>query len=432
MISTLKQESTEKYNAIDKPEISLLLCCSRTRLNHSIKKQIKLLVKQDIDWQYLISLASQHGVVPLLFNSLNNTCPELLPADILTNLRTYFQVNAQRNLFRTAQLLKFLSIFEANGIDAIPFKGATLTASAYGNMALRQFNDIDVLIRKEHAKKATEILIDLGFNPPQKNTEAIDKPYLENNYFLESNEYQGSYDLYNPKTNVAFEMHWSLTTKQFPFSPTFQDLWENTEPVIFAGRKVPQFTKEILLIYLCVHASKPKHTWSELKWICDLSELIQSNPGLDWEKVHQKAKIWGCDRIVNIGLLLAHNLLNLELPEHILLKINQDKVAQRLVKEVVNRIFTKEFMGVDEHIFVVKSRERLQDKIYCLSYFIFAPTAKEWNYIALPKSISFLYYLIRPYRLVKEYLTSAATRKSKIKSGAGMGEVLTSSFSPPT
>ena len=89
-------------------------------------------------------------------------------------------------------------------------------------------------------------------------------------------------------------------------------------------------------------------------------------------------------------------------------------------------------MGIDEHIFVVKSRERLQDKIYCLSYFIFAPTAKEWNYIALPKSISFLYYLIRPYRLVKEYLTSAATRKSKIKSGAGTGEVLTSSFSPPT
>ena len=393
-----------EQKAIANPEISLLLYCSRTRLNNSIKEKIKYLVAQDLDWEYLISLAARHGLLPLLYNSLNNTCRDALPDSILAELRTYFQTNVQRNLFLTSQLLKYLSIFQANEIDAIPFKGPCLTTSVYGNIALRQFSDLDVLIRKEHVKKATEILIDLGFDAPKVIVEAKDKPYFQNNIFLESPQHQGSYDLYNPETQVQFEMHWSLTTKAFPFSPTFEYLWQNTESVIFAGRKVPQFSQEILLIYICVHASKPKHTWSELKWVCDLAELIQSNPRLDWQEVDRKAKLWGCDRLVNIGLLLARKLLNLELPEPICLKIDRDKVARELVQEVIDRIFVENLAGIDEHIFVIKSRERLQDKVSCLSNFVFNPTANEWNYIALPNSLSFLYYLIRPYLLAQKYL----------------------------
>ena len=411
MTTTLEQKSPIDREAISKTEIKLLLDCSRTLLTPSISDRINFLVRQDIDWQYLISFAAKHGLTPLLFNSLNKTCPEAVPKDIFYYLRTYFEANARRNLFVTAQLLKFLEIFRANDLDAIPFKGATLTAVAYGNMALRQFSDLDILVRKEHAKKATEILFTLGFNPPDKIAEAINKPYFQNSYFLESMEYQGSYDLYNPQTKIAFEMHWSLTTKEFSFSPKFQYLWTNTEAVTFAGQQIPQFSREILLIYLCVHASKPRHIWQELKWVCDISQLIQASPDLDWKKVNKLAKNWGCDRVLNIGLLLANNLLELELPEDILLKINRDRAAKRLVKQIIENISSnKKFVDLEERLFVVRSRERLPDQINSLFRLIFAPTAKEWNYFALPNSISFLYYFIRPYRLLREYFISKRTR----------------------
>ena len=132
---------------------------------------------------------------------------------------------------------------------------------------------------------------------------------------------------------------------------------------------------------------------------------FKAYPQLDWSMVNKKAKKWGCDRMVNTGLLLGHELLDLQLPEEIITKINRDSAAKSLVQEVVDNIFTRELTDMEEHIFVIKSKERLQDKIHCLSHLIFSPTAKEWNYIALPKSLSFFYYLIRPYRLIKEYLT---------------------------
>ncbi|GAB4522997.1 MAG: hypothetical protein Tsb0014_00060 [Pleurocapsa sp.] len=404
MTTTLNQKYTTNNSLIANPEIELLLCCSRTKLTPKIQKQIRALVEQEIDWQYLMQLAAQHGLMPLLFNSLNTTCPTAVPTEILAGLRSVFQRVARRNLFLTAELLKILKIFRDNEIDAIPFKGPTLTASAYGNMALRQFCDLDVLIRKEHCEKATQILVDLGFNLPDKIAQAENRPYFQNSYFLESTEYQGSYDLYHPKNGVQFEMHWSLTTKAFPFPPTFQYFWENNEPVRLAGQEVPRFTKETLLIYLCVHASKPKHTWSELKWICDLAELIQSYPDLDWDKVNKQAKIWGCDRAVFLGLSLAQDLLGVQLPKNIISEIAKDQTVAALKAQVKEYIFDKPLKETEEYIFQFKIRSNFCDRISYLINLLFTPTTNEWEYIQLPKSLSFLYYFVRPYRLMREFL----------------------------
>jgi hypothetical protein len=404
MTTTSNQKPKNHHGAIAHPEIELLLCCSRTQLTPEIQDKIKVLVEQEIDWKYLMTLAARHGLMPLLFNGLNTTCPTAIPTEILAGLRSIFQKVAHRNLFLTAQLLKILKIFQANEIDAIPFKGPTLTASAYTNMALRQFCDLDVLVRKEHFTKATQILVDLGFNLPNKIAQAKERPYLENSYFLESTEYQGSYDLYDPKNGVQFEMHWSLTTKEFPFPPTFQYFWENTESVKLAGQEVPRFTTETLLIYLCVHASKPKHSWSEFKWICDLTELIRSYPDLDWNKVERQAQIWGCNRAVYLGLSLAQDLLGVQLPQNIISAIAKDKTVAALKAQVKEYIFDKPLKETEEYIFQFKIRSNFRDRVSYLINLIFIPTTKEWEYIQLPKSLSFLYYFVRPYRLMTKFL----------------------------
>ncbi len=403
MTITLKKNQININNsaAINQPEIQLLFCCARTKIDEDTSDRIKHLIQQNIDWQYLISLAANHGVLPLLFNSFNSVCPNAVPENILTSLRNFFQTNARRNLLFTAELLNILNTFEANKINAIPFKGAALAASAYGNLAYRHFGDLDILIERENVKKATDLLIQKGYKLPRQLTEIDNKPYFQNDIFLESEKYQSAFTFTNPDKGIAIELHWSLTTKTFPFPVKYDYLWKNRQNIAIAGKQVAQFEPETLFIYLCFHACK--HHWAEFKWVCDVSEFIQAHPQLNWEIVNKKAKKWGCDRAIDIGLLLVHNLLNLELPENILLKINQDAAAKCLVKEVVDSIFTREFTDMEEHMFIVKSRERLQDQIHCLSHFIFAPTAKEWNYVALPKSISFLYYLIRPYRLLSEY-----------------------------
>src|SRR5207253_975904 len=79
-----------------------------------------------------------------------------------------------------------------------------------------------------------------------------------------------------------------------------------------AGRPWPAFAPARLLLILCVHGAN--HCWLRLNWLCDVAELLRRNPALDWPALAAEAERWGCRRILTLGLLLAHDLLDAPLP----------------------------------------------------------------------------------------------------------------------
>jgi hypothetical protein len=104
-----------------RPEIALLLCCARTRLDSEHIEQIRTLLREDLDWQYLMQAAHAQGVAPLLYRSLQANCLEAVPQTFLSQLRRHFHANALHNLFLASELLKISRLFEAHGIPVIPF-----------------------------------------------------------------------------------------------------------------------------------------------------------------------------------------------------------------------------------------------------------------------------------------------------------------------
>ena len=90
-----------------------------------------------------------------------------------------------------------------------------------------------------------------------------------------------------------------------------------------------------MLLVLCIHASG--HYWDRLSWICDVSELIQSED-IDWEYILKKADELGIKRLLLINLFLAVDLFDLNLPNDIL-KHLESKIIQNLVFKVKKRIF---------------------------------------------------------------------------------------------
>lgn len=145
-MTTLLSPSTKAPTAATRPEIELLLCCTRTQINTATAERIKILIQSKIDWAYLIQTATRHGVMSLLYQSLSTTCPEAVPKTNLAQLRDYFHSSAFHNLFLTKELLKLLNLFESHSIPAIPYKGPVLAVSAYGNLSLRQISDLDILV----------------------------------------------------------------------------------------------------------------------------------------------------------------------------------------------------------------------------------------------------------------------------------------------
>ena len=79
---------------------------------------------------------------------------------------------------------------------------------------------------------------------------------------------------------------------------------------------------ENLLIVLCVHGSK--HAWEQLKWICDIAELVRTHPDLQWEHMLASASDLRCRRMVLLGLSLARQWYEVDLPAPVLCMIASD------------------------------------------------------------------------------------------------------------
>lgn len=159
-------------------EDELLLLCLRLNIDKNLRNRIKYLSKI-VDWDYLVQKADQHKVIPLLYRNINSQIPEDVPTHILLNLRNIFSQNAKKNLFMLGEMLTILDLFDQNGIFAMPYKGLSLALLVYGNIALRQFGDLDIFINQENVIKAKKILISYGYKPYLTLSFAKEKKFIE-------------------------------------------------------------------------------------------------------------------------------------------------------------------------------------------------------------------------------------------------------------
>jgi hypothetical protein len=88
---------------------------------------------------------------------------------------------------------------------------------------------------------------------------------------------------------------------------------------------------------LCVHGSK--HYWERLSWMADVAELSQIPRGLDWAAAGSRARALGAERMMHLGLALAHELLAAPLPPEVLRRVRNDGAACSLAARVRARFF---------------------------------------------------------------------------------------------
>ena len=355
----------------------------------------------------MIELASRHQLIPLVYHNLVSICKDAVPAEILSQMRNKYVHRAQTNLFITAELLKIYRLFQEKSIFAIPFKGMTLAMSAYQNLSFRESCDIDLLISKQDFPKATELLSALGYEMAGYIAKVKDNPSLRYGSFLQSENNQKGYDFYNPVNKIAIDLQWSVTekAKSHYFNLNFEQLKQNTTEVTLADTKLPQFAPEVMVLYLCFHGSK--HCWQSLKWICDLSQFIKSHPDLDWQQIDRQAHQLKLTTMFHLGLLLVNRFYQTSIPAPLLIEIENNSRANYLFNRVQKLIFSRRFTQMEDYTFILNLTDSWQGKLRFSSSLLFTPTAKEWDTIALPNFLFPLYYAIRPYRLVKQYLAGS-------------------------
>jgi hypothetical protein len=248
------------------PEFQLLLYCARSQ---PASQRIKQLVDEfAIDWGKLLALADQHCVRPLLLQTLKAVCWDAVPASVRLELEGFCKSNAQKNLLLTGELLRLLRSFHENEVPVVAFKGPTLAEAVYGDLSLREFCDLDLLIRMQDLTKAEDILLACGYAAQ----------FPDRDYRTAFLSYHGQYAFRRGQSDL--DLHWQFSQDGVVFPLQAAEVWPRLTGETVAGRTVPSLAHDDLALFLAAHGTK--EGWRRLLWLCDFAEFLRRYQDLDW------------------------------------------------------------------------------------------------------------------------------------------------------
>ena len=386
----------------------LLCACSAAHPNPQQLAHIASLQSEDFDWKEFLQAAEHHGVAALAARNLIEHA-STLPPEIRRSLDSIYATNVRRSLWFAAELTRIMRTFAQKQIRAIPYKGPVLAQSAYGDLALRSFSDLDLLISPGDFSGAKEALADLGYQPSKPQTPAIERLWLRTGY-------ERSFD--GPAGKNLVELQWSLLPYFYAVNPAqaefrFDDLWTRAGRIAlgadgtpdefsYTATDLPCLSPEDSLLVLCLHAAK--HLWTRLIWVADIAESLRL-PDLDPARVVERARALGITRILCVSLWLAQNLLDAALPSAAQRAIDGDQKVQQLGKECAARLArgaTYDFESTEYFTQITALRERRRDRMRYLWRLVWTPGLGDVEAVALPEFMFPFYRAVRIGRLLQK------------------------------
>jgi hypothetical protein len=374
----------------------------------AIAERVREITAQPLDWDYILDEAATHSLGPLLDRHLramvSNDGSIAIPSSVLERLKAASRANTVRCLFLTAELQKILDVFRSKGIVAIPYKGPVLAEQAYGDLTLRDFDDLDIILPQRELAKANDAIQGLGYKARFPWILSGAPPSLA----------PGEYNYRNDERRAMVELHTELTLRHFPIAPNLDELAKHLADVPVGGREVQTFTPEDLLPALCIHGSKD--FWARLSWIADISELIQRYPAFDWDRALRTTESFRAGRMLHLGLALAQNMLNAPLHGEILKRVRGDVEANVVAQDIEARLLSRDETEYSAGYRFQFRRRMVQGWMAGWRYSVrlaVMPVEEDWEAVRLPAPLTLLYVALRPIRLLSKYRGRAQDRPEK-------------------
>lgn len=378
------------------PEFELLLaCCGKEGGEFGVGD----VLRSGVEWERLLSLVERHRVFAALFAFLQRR-PDV-PASIQSALQARFQRHVGRSLRFSAELSAILRNFEDHGIQVLAHKGAALGRALFGDPAMRQFGDLDFLIRAADIPRARAALQQLGYRPNLQLSIRQERGYVESGY-----EYVFGCD----RGNHLVELQWAILPRFYSVEFDINALFSRSIEIELEGRPVRMLGKDDLMLVLCVHAAK--HEWAQLSMIRDISALADFD--LNWDWIAAEARRLGILRILKTSLLLGHSLLGLELPK-IFCGASAMQECKQLAAEFERRLKTDADSCPESLQYfrnMLRIRERTRDRFRFMWRLAFTPSVGEWKSVEVPDRYFPIYRAVRVMRVLRRVIGSEGARRA--------------------
>jgi len=295
----------------------------------------------------------------------------------------------------TGELLRLLALLNDRGIEAMPLKGPAIAVALYGHVGLRQFGDIDILVRACDVWRASEVLERQGFEAHYAIPDERRDAFVRQDY---------ARLFHRDGARTIVELHWGIAERSFGVRFDADAVWSRRRSMTLQGRVVLTPSDEDLLLMLCVHGAR--HGWDKLEGLSSLAELARRDD-LDWAYVWRSAHDTRCRRMVAFALWLAHGLLDAPLPPEAG-SPGESRAFHAMAGRIV-RDFYADVVQSQTPARQVALKMRLKDTYAdCARYGVgLAFTAKpdDWAAVRLRGPLSFGYPLVRAFRRARKHAT---------------------------
>jgi hypothetical protein len=360
------------------------------------------------NWESLLAACSYHQVSPIVFHRLKNHSAHIVPSGILERLRARFYRISAYNHRLAMLLVELIEEFEREQIPCLALKGPAVALAAYGDLSLRQYEDIDILIRAEHVAKAVETLFNRGFHPALGHDERYKDVKLYHEITLMA-----------PDESYSLDLHWQLAPPYARvFGPDPAALWGRAATLHLPAGDVPVLSREDMFLALCQHGSR--HRWWQLKWLFDIAEILRSASTLDWSRVDEVMKMYPMARPpASMAALLARELLGAQVSPPVAEILAASDRTRGVARAVRSEFLTKGQTNGSAHDTLLGLEQRPLERakymvneavLYPVREVLFTVTDKDRQFVTLPENLRVLYYLIRPLRLMVQHGRGAARR----------------------
>jgi hypothetical protein len=349
------------------------------------------MLRRPVDWPVFLELAEKHSVLGLAASRFLDCGEGAVPPEILRELRERYRAQTLFTLLLTAEMFRLFDRFTASGVEVLVTKGPVLSARCYGDPGLRQYGDLDLIVRDKDILRSTELMMSLGYEPRVPLTA------------IQAKKIPGEYVFRQSSAKLLVEFHTELTFRYHPRPLPVEKLFKRQVRVKIDAHDVRALSPEDELILISIHGAK--HFWEQLSYIADVGAFV-SNQRLDWARVRSSAEEVGGERMLNVGLRLAADVLGAPLPENVAALVRSDRAAGSLVGQIMR--WLPAAGSVPPGILArAMFRMRMRGGVFSAPAYLFrlsfSPTEEDWLEGARNKRHWFLDALGRPFRLARKY-----------------------------
>ncbi len=299
------------------------------------------------------------------------------------------------------QLAELHRVLDAAGVRAVAYKGPALAADVHGDLAARQFSDLDLLIGDADRALACDALRAAGYGSPHGYTAREERLY---------SRWEGVAH-FARGADWPIELHWRCLAPRYGGPQDPAAVVSRAVPSALGGGFVLVPAPEDLAVLLALHGVK--HAWGRLLWLADFAAAA-SRPGFDWSRATERARAWNVIGAWRFAVRVAGTLVALPIPATLMAEAQADGRLTPLVDAVCARLGRSAAVPDLGTLATPRYHLRWIDGFAARARYValgaFLPTPQERKLAHLPDALLPLAYPVRAGRLASQALGHALRR----------------------